>query len=137
MNDITSTRTTAAITPKSKTSCAFFHVYGRDIIGDCTVAGDVRWGGTFGVNLDFVARSHCAVQIISLEAVQARKISKLYHTYTLWARVFLYETTQFLLFVCFKLPVHELWVVAREAGYNLVFKGVIEQIGMAGNFGEI
>ncbi len=32
--------------------------------------GDQRWGGTFGVNVDFVARSHCSVEMISLEDMQ-------------------------------------------------------------------
>ena len=29
--------------------------------------GDHRWAGTFGVNVDFVARSHCSVEMILLE----------------------------------------------------------------------
>ncbi len=44
---------------------------GRDCIGDCSITGDLRWAGTFGVNLDFVARSHCSVEFISLENMQA------------------------------------------------------------------
>ncbi len=42
----------------------------RDCIGDCVLAGDLRWAGTFGVNLDFVARSHCSVDFISIEDMQ-------------------------------------------------------------------
>ena len=34
------------------------------------MAGDLRWAGTFGVNVDFVARSHCSVALISLEDIQ-------------------------------------------------------------------
>ena len=34
------------------------------------MAGDVRWAGTFGVNIDFVARTHCSVALIALEDVQ-------------------------------------------------------------------
>ena len=39
----------------------------RDSIGDSTIMGDHRWAGTFGVNVDFVARSHCSVEMILLE----------------------------------------------------------------------
>ena len=42
----------------------------RDCIGDNVLSGDSRWAGTYGVNLDFVARSHCAVEFISIEAMQ-------------------------------------------------------------------
>ncbi len=42
----------------------------RDSIGDCAVAGDTRWAGTFGVNVDFVARSHCSVALITMEDIQ-------------------------------------------------------------------
>jgi hypothetical protein len=42
----------------------------RDCFGDCVLAGDLRWAGTFGVNLDFVARSHCSVEFISIEDMQ-------------------------------------------------------------------
>ncbi len=34
------------------------------------VAGDLRWAGTFGVNIDFVARSHCSVALITTEDIQ-------------------------------------------------------------------
>ncbi len=42
----------------------------RDSIGDCVVAGDLRWAGTFGVNVDFVARSHCSVALITIDDIQ-------------------------------------------------------------------
>jgi hypothetical protein len=42
----------------------------RDCIGDSALSGDLRWAGTYGVNLDFVARSHCSVEFISMEAMQ-------------------------------------------------------------------
>jgi hypothetical protein len=45
-------------------------VYSRDCIGDCSLAGDPRWAGTYGVNLDFVARCHCSIEFISLEDIQ-------------------------------------------------------------------
>lgn len=41
-----------------------------DCIGDSALSGDLRWAGTYGVNLDFVARTHCSVEYISIEAVQ-------------------------------------------------------------------
>ena len=46
----------------------YYHI--RDSIGDCVLAGDKRWAGTFGVNVDFVARSHCSVAMIAVEDVQ-------------------------------------------------------------------
>ena len=45
-------------------------IFHRDCIGDCCVAGDLRWGGSFGVSVDLVALSHCAVQIITMEDLQ-------------------------------------------------------------------
>jgi hypothetical protein len=42
----------------------------RDCIGDSALAGDLRWAGTYGVNIDFVARSHCSVEFISIEAMK-------------------------------------------------------------------
>jgi hypothetical protein len=39
-------------------------------MGDCSIAGDLRWGGSFGVNVDFVARSHCSVEVIALEDIK-------------------------------------------------------------------
>jgi len=42
-----------------------------DSIGDSAISGDLRWAGSYGVNVDFVARSHCAVEIISIEDIQS------------------------------------------------------------------
>ena len=42
----------------------------RDTMGASAVAGDLRWSGSFGVNVDFVARSHCSVEIITLDDIQ-------------------------------------------------------------------
>jgi hypothetical protein len=39
-------------------------------MGDSALSGDLRWAGTYGVNIDFVARSHCSVEFISIEAMQ-------------------------------------------------------------------
>jgi hypothetical protein len=47
--------------------------YGRDSIGDSVIAGDLRWGGMYGVNVDFVARSHCSVAIIKLEDMKVAR----------------------------------------------------------------
>jgi hypothetical protein len=44
----------------------------RDCVGDCCIAGDSRWGGAFGVSVDLVALSHCAVQIIQMEDLLVR-----------------------------------------------------------------
>ena len=46
--------------------CLGLTCFYRDCIGDSSLAGDVRWAGTFGVSLDFVARTHCSVEFISL-----------------------------------------------------------------------
>ncbi len=43
----------------------------RDAFGESSISGDKRWAGSYGVNIDFVARSHCAVEIISVEDIQA------------------------------------------------------------------
>ena len=48
----------------------YLHKMPRDCIGDCCVAGDNRWGGTFGVSMDLVAISHCAVKVIQLDAIE-------------------------------------------------------------------
>jgi hypothetical protein len=32
----------------------------------------MRWAGMFGVNVDFVARSHCSVALITMEDIQVR-----------------------------------------------------------------
>ncbi len=47
------------------------HLFCRDSIGDSAIAGDLRWAGSFGVNIDFVARSHCSVEFITIEDMQA------------------------------------------------------------------
>ncbi len=30
--------------------------FGREVIGDCAVIGDIRWAGTYGIDADFVAK---------------------------------------------------------------------------------
>jgi hypothetical protein len=44
-----------------------------DSLGDSVVAGDLRWAGAFGVNVDFVARSHCSVVTIDVEEIRVNK----------------------------------------------------------------
>jgi hypothetical protein len=41
-----------------------------DSIGGSVVVGDTRWAGTFGVNADFVARTHCSIEIIASEDIE-------------------------------------------------------------------
>ena len=41
----------------------------RDSVGGSAVVGDVRWTGTFGVNVDLVAKSHCSVELIRTEDI--------------------------------------------------------------------
>jgi hypothetical protein len=43
-------------------------------MGDSAVVGDRRWAGTYGVNIDFVAQSHCAVEVITVEDIQASSV---------------------------------------------------------------
>jgi hypothetical protein len=38
-------------------------------LGGCTVVGDVRWTGSYGVKADVVARTHCSVEIIKTEEI--------------------------------------------------------------------
>jgi hypothetical protein len=41
----------------------------RDSVGGNAVVGDERWTGSFGVNVDLVARSHCSVAIIATQDI--------------------------------------------------------------------
>jgi hypothetical protein len=34
------------------------------------VVGDTRWAGTFGVAADFVAKTHCSVEVIASEVIE-------------------------------------------------------------------
>ncbi len=42
----------------------------RDSVGGNAIVGDKRWTGSFGVNVDLVARTHCSVGIISTKDIQ-------------------------------------------------------------------
>ena len=42
----------------------------RDTLGSNVVVGDLRWAGAYGVNADFVAMTHCAVEFISTEDIK-------------------------------------------------------------------
>ena len=49
----------------------YFLLNCRDAFGESSIVGDKRWAGSYGVNIDFVARSHCSVEIIAIEDIQA------------------------------------------------------------------
>jgi hypothetical protein len=49
---------------------AFCLFWIRDSFGDSAISGDLRWAGSYGVNVDFVARSHCAVEFILVEDME-------------------------------------------------------------------
>ena len=46
---------------------------GRDSIGSSCVVGDNRWAGTFGVQADFIAKSHCSVEYIAKDDILVRR----------------------------------------------------------------
>ena len=48
------------------------HEPDRDSIGDGAITGDVRWSGSYGVNVDYIARSHCSVEVINIEDIRVR-----------------------------------------------------------------
>ena len=41
----------------------------RDSLGGCTVVGDLRWTGSYGMQADIVARTHCSVELIKIEDI--------------------------------------------------------------------
>ncbi len=45
----------------------------RDTIGSSSIVGDLRWGGAFGVDVDFVAQGHVAVEYITIRDVEVRR----------------------------------------------------------------
>ncbi len=45
------------------------HGWRSDCIGGGAVIDDLRWAGALGVQADFVARSHCSVEIIKTEDI--------------------------------------------------------------------
>ena len=42
----------------------------RDVFGDCGLIGDYRWGGSYGVDSDFIARENCSVIWADLDEIQ-------------------------------------------------------------------
>ncbi len=34
------------------------------------VVGDTRWAGTFGVSADYVAKTHCSVEVIGSKDIE-------------------------------------------------------------------
>ncbi len=47
--------------------------YDSDSIGACTIVGDKRWAGQYGVVADFIAIGHCCVEYVSTEAIEVRE----------------------------------------------------------------
>jgi hypothetical protein len=47
---------------------AWFAIH-SDSVGGNAVVGDERWTGSFGVNVDLVARSHCSVAMIASQDI--------------------------------------------------------------------
>ncbi len=41
-----------------------------DSIGSCTIVGDSRWAGAYGVDADFVAITHCSAEFIPTSEIQ-------------------------------------------------------------------
>ena len=41
-----------------------------DSLGGGTVAGDLRWTGSYGVRADILARTHCSVDLITTEDIK-------------------------------------------------------------------
>ncbi len=41
-----------------------------DALGGGVVLGDNRWAGSYGIDADILARTHCSVEIISIEDLQ-------------------------------------------------------------------
>ena len=50
-----------------------------DVIGGCIVAEDTRWAGTFGISADFVAKSHCSVELITIEDIKVPSTRPVVH----------------------------------------------------------
>jgi hypothetical protein len=46
------------------------HVLCRDSFGGGTLVGDMRWAGAYGIQADFVALSHCSIEIIKTTDIQ-------------------------------------------------------------------
>ena len=44
----------------------------RDVVGDCSILGDLRWAGAWGINADFAARTACSVMSIATADILVR-----------------------------------------------------------------
>jgi hypothetical protein len=42
----------------------------RDCFGGGTLVNDLRWAGSYGIQADFVAMSHCSIDIIKTSDIQ-------------------------------------------------------------------
>ena len=47
----------------------------RGSLGGGSVVGDWRWAGSYGVDADIIAKSHCSVEFIHCTHIQARLLS--------------------------------------------------------------
>ena len=47
-----------------------YHLFCRDSFGGGTLVGDLRWAGAYGIQADFVALSHCSIEIIKTVDIQ-------------------------------------------------------------------
>jgi hypothetical protein len=45
-------------------------IFCRDSFGGGTLVGDMRWAGAYGIQADFVALSHCSIEIIKTADIQ-------------------------------------------------------------------
>ncbi len=58
------------------------------------IVGDYRWGGSFGVSADFVARTHCSVAFVlreHIEVIDAFMSYKLFLDIFLFHRIYLHH----------------------------------------------
>jgi hypothetical protein len=48
----------------------------RDVFGDTTIIGDQRWGGSYGVDADFIAGEQCCVAWIWTHHIQVNTLEE-------------------------------------------------------------
>ena len=44
----------------------------RDVVGENSVLGDVRWAGAWGIQADFIAKTPCSIMCIDKQEVLVR-----------------------------------------------------------------
>jgi hypothetical protein len=42
----------------------------RDSVGGTAVIGDLRWTGSYGINADLIAKTHCSVEYIKTKDIE-------------------------------------------------------------------